>query len=347
MDKRTFIKHMGLLAGGVMALPSTAWASLRSRFSTQADAFTLPDLPFDYQALEPHIDEQTMRIHHGKHHAAYVANLNKAVAGSRLEGLSIRRVLNLLQPDELAIRNNGGGHANHSLFWKLLQPVVGATPDPDLAQAIDRSFGSMDQLKTQLLQAGMDRFGSGWAWLAMSSQGTLFISSTPNQDSPLMSQVVPQPGYPLIGIDVWEHAYYLKYQNRRKDYLEAVWQLLNWSTINQQYKTAQHPFVVWSDLDRFHDVMSSIYHPMEEGDLGPVKTRSGELAQEAKLLSRAAVPAQFAKASLSEGLARLRKDSASLHKLVQRGGSDDDIKTSLEALHDVFHQVIGMCIEEH
>ena len=346
MDKRTFIKQMGLLAGGVMALPSAAMAAFRGRFAPEADAFTLPELPFDFAALEPHIDEQTMRIHHGKHHAAYVANLNKAVTGSRFEGMSIRRILNLLQPDELAVRNNGGGHANHTLFWKLLTPAEGDAPSPELAQAIDRSFGSMDQLKTQLLQAGMDRFGSGWAWLAMSSQGELFISSTPNQDSPLMNLVVPRPGYPLIGIDVWEHAYYLHYQNRRKDYLEAVWQLINWNTVNQQFQSAQHPFIVWSDLDRFHDVMSATFHPMEEGNLAPIRARSGELSEEAKLLSRASVPAQFAKPGLSDGLARLRKDSASLHKLVQRGGSDDEVKSALTALHDVFHEVIGLCMED-
>jgi Fe-Mn family superoxide dismutase len=199
--------------------------------------FELPPLPYDYDALAPTIDEQTMRIHHDKHHQAYVDNLNKALEGTEWADRPLEQVLALL--DELpedrraAVRNNGGGHANHSLFWTIMKPGGGGSPSGDLAAAISDTFGDADQLKTQLNDAGVKRFGSGWAWLVWDGTG-LAVVSTPNQDTPLMTSDVP-----LLGIDVWEHAYYLNYQNRRPDYLEAWWNVVDWSAVGARFDTAR------------------------------------------------------------------------------------------------------------
>ena len=345
MDKRTFLKQGSLLAGGLWLAPWSSWAT-PARSPQRADAFTLPELGYAFDALEPQIDAQTMELHHGKHHAGYVAKLNAALTGSAYTGLSLRRVMNKLGPDDTAIRNNGGGHYNHSLFWKLLKPAGETAPSEALAAAIARDFGGMDPLWAQLRQAGLSRFGSGWAWLIADRSGKLAICSTPNQDNPQMYRVTDQPGYPLLGIDVWEHAYYLRYQNRRQEYLDAIWNLLNWQVISQQYETSQHPFILWEELDAYHDVMSATWHPAEEGDLAPLKARSGELVQAAQALGKSAVPATFDPKRLAPGLKQLRKDSAALHKAVQRGASDADLTTSLEALHGVFHGVMGQCMEE-
>jgi superoxide dismutase, Fe-Mn family len=196
-------------------------------------AYELPPLPYDYDALEPTIDEQTMRIHHDKHHQAYVDNLNKALEGTEWADRPINQVLALLDeiPEDkrAAVRNNGGGHANHSLFWTIMKPGGGGEPTGALAEAIEGTFGDPDQLKAQINDGGVKRFGSGWTWLIWDGTG-LALVSTPNQDSPLMNDDVP-----LLGIDVWEHAYYLKYQNRRPDYLAAWWDVVNWDEVGRRY----------------------------------------------------------------------------------------------------------------
>jgi Fe-Mn family superoxide dismutase len=200
-------------------------------------AYELPPLPYPYEALEPHIDEQTMRIHHDKHHQAYIDKVNAALEGTEWENRPIEQVLgaglDLLPEDKRAIvRNNGGGHANHSLFWEIMSPEGGGDPSGDLGAAIEDTFGSFDELRTMVNQAGVNRFGSGWTWLI--HDGTsLAVISTPNQDSPLMNDDVP-----LLGIDVWEHAYYLKYQNKRPDYLEAWWNVVNWDAVGERHAAA-------------------------------------------------------------------------------------------------------------
>ncbi|MGE0556123.1 MAG: superoxide dismutase [Gemmatimonadales bacterium] len=199
-------------------------------------AFELPALPYAYDALEPHIDEQTMRIHHDKHHAAYVANLNKALEGQgALAGKTIEALLGDLGavPEAIrgAVRNNGGGHYNHTLFWELMAPGGASTPGGGLAKAIDGAFGSLDAFKEQFHKAGMTRFGSGWAWLVQDASGKLAVESTPNQDTPVM-----EGKQALLGCDVWEHAYYLKYQNRRADYLTAWWSVLNWTVVGSRFR---------------------------------------------------------------------------------------------------------------
>ncbi len=199
-------------------------------------AHELPSLPYDYDALEPTIDEQTMRIHHGKHHQAYVDNLNKALDGTAWADSPVEEVITNLDavPEDrrAAVRNNGGGHANHSLFWQIMRPSGGGDPSGELEAAINEAFGGADALKAELNDAGVKRFGSGWTWLVVEG-GSLAVMSTPNQDSPLMEGKVP-----ILGIDVWEHAYYLKYQNRRPDYLAAWWDVVNWDEVAKRYAAA-------------------------------------------------------------------------------------------------------------
>ena len=194
-------------------------------------SFKLPDLPYDVNSLEPHIDARTMGIHHDKHHAAYTSNLNKAVESHpELAGKSIAELLSSLDdlPSSIrtAVQNNGGGFANHSLFWSIMSPDGGGAPSGELAGAIDEAFGSFDSFKETFTKAGMTRFGSGWAWLYVDASGKLAVTSTPNQDTPLMDGLTP-----LLGLDVWEHAYYLNYQNRRGDYIAAWWNVVNWSQV--------------------------------------------------------------------------------------------------------------------
>ena len=199
-------------------------------------AFELPALPYDHGALEPHIDARTMQIHHGKHHQAYVDNANKALDGTEWADKSVEEVVANLDKlpanKQAVVRNNAGGHANHSLFWQVMGPGGGGSPSGDLGAAIDSAFGSFDAFKQKFAQAGITRFGSGWAWLIKEGSG-LAVVSTPNQDTPLMEGKTP-----ILGVDVWEHAYYLRYQNRRPDYLKAWWNVVNWSAVDQSFAKA-------------------------------------------------------------------------------------------------------------
>jgi Fe-Mn family superoxide dismutase len=196
--------------------------------------FTLPALPYAFNALEPHIDARTMEIHHGKHHNAYVTNLNNAVAGKPEESLSIEEICKNISKYPVAVRNNGGGHYNHSLFWQIMAPNAGGSPSGALGDAINAAFGNFDEFKTKFNAAATGRFGSGWAWLIKDASGKLAISSTPNQDNPLMD-VAEVKGTPILGLDVWEHAYYLNYQNRRPDYCAAWWNVVNWSEVAKRF----------------------------------------------------------------------------------------------------------------
>ena len=198
-------------------------------------SFELPNLPYSYDALEPHIDARTMEIHHGKHHAAYTTNLNNAIAGTDLENLSIEEVM-VNGFENNAVRNNGGGFYNHNLFWELLSPT-GGTVTPTMEAAINEAFGSFDAFKELFVKAAMTRFGSGWAWLCV-KDGKLEVCSTPNQDNPLMPGVGCS-GFPILGLDVWEHAYYLNYQNRRPDYVQAFFNVINWEAVEARYNSAK------------------------------------------------------------------------------------------------------------
>jgi len=206
-------------------------------------SYTLPELPYAYDALEPHIDAQTMEIHHTKHHQAYVDKVNAAIEGTGLEINSIENLIADLsavpEAKRTAVRNNGGGHANHSLFWTLMEPGAGGTPSGDLAAAIDSDLGGFDAFKESFASAAANRFGSGWAWLVV-KDGKLAVGSTANQDSPLMGEEIAGiSGSPILGLDVWEHAYYLKYQNRRPEYIAAFWNVVNWDQVAQRYTRAK------------------------------------------------------------------------------------------------------------
>jgi superoxide dismutase, Fe-Mn family len=201
-------------------------------------AFELPALPYSTDALEPHIDSMTMTIHHGNHHAGYTNKLNAAIEGTDLEGKSIEDILKNLDMNNGAVRNNGGGYYNHDLFWKVMSPNGGGAPTGDVAAAIDESFGSYDAFKEKFAAAAGTRFGSGWAWLCVHPGGKLEICSTPNQDNPMMPGIGCE-GTPIMGLDVWEHAYYLKYQNRRPDYVQAFFNVINWDEVNSRYSSGK------------------------------------------------------------------------------------------------------------
>lgn len=202
--------------------------------------FELPKLPYDFNALEPHIDARTMEIHHGKHHAAYTTNLNNAIAGTELEGKSIEEILKNISKAPAAVRNNGGGFWNHNLFWEVMSPNGGAEPAGALLEAINRDFGTYATFREKFTAAAVSRFGSGWAWLCVHSGGKLEICSTPNQDNPLMDVDTRGCGAsPILGLDVWEHAYYLNYQNRRPDYVNAFYNIINWAEVNKRFEKSK------------------------------------------------------------------------------------------------------------
>jgi len=200
-------------------------------------AFELPALPYAFDALEPHIDARTMEIHHDKHHAAYTNNLNAAIAGTEWEGKSIESILAHISTLSPAIRNNGGGYYNHNLFWEVMAPNAGGEPSGDIADAINNAFGSFAAFKEEFTKAATTRFGSGWAWLCVKADKSLCVCSSPNQDNPLMD-VSDCPGTPVLGLDVWEHAYYLNYQNRRPDYISSFFHVINWNAVNERYAAA-------------------------------------------------------------------------------------------------------------
>jgi superoxide dismutase, Fe-Mn family len=200
-------------------------------------AFTLPELPYAYNALEPHIDARTMEIHHSKHHNAYVTNLNAALAGTEWEGKSLEELMHNISKLPVAVRNNGGGHWNHSFFWQIMGPNAGGAPSGALAEAINAQLGGFDKFKEEFSKAGATRFGSGWAWLCVTADKKLCVCSSPNQDNPLMD-IADCKGTPILGVDVWEHAYYLHYQNRRPDYLAAFYNVINWAEVEKRYAAA-------------------------------------------------------------------------------------------------------------
>jgi Fe-Mn family superoxide dismutase len=240
MDKRTFLKTSVLIGAGTVIVSNGFGGSKTGIIdaftgSSEGDEFLLPPLPYSYDALEPYIDTQTMQIHHDKHHAAYTKNLNAAVTADKLQGKKIEELLMNVSKYSMAIHNNGGGYFNHNFFWETLAPK-GGSPQGALAEAINKDFGSFQSLKDELSKKATAVFGSGWGWLIFAN-GKLITSTTANQDSPIMD-VVTEKGYPILNIDVWEHAYYLKYHNVRKDYVDAIWNVINWSKVSERYSKA-------------------------------------------------------------------------------------------------------------
>lgn len=244
MNKREFLKTAGLLSTGLVLSPILSCTSKAIATPTTAAAigpkgFELPSLGYAYNALEPHFDALTMEIHHTKHHSAYVSNLNNAIIDKReFAGKTIEQVCAEANAENAVVRNNGGGHYNHSKFWKWIAPGGSNAPTEPVLAAINASFGSLDEFKKQFNDAAKGRFGSGWAWLCVGPDKKLFISSTPNQDNPLMLKLTDKPGTPILGLDVWEHAYYLKYQNKRPDYINAFWNVVNWTNVESDFVAA-------------------------------------------------------------------------------------------------------------
>jgi superoxide dismutase, Fe-Mn family len=237
LTRRQFLSGLGMSAIATTYATQPVWAMHEVKPNATGE-FTLPPLPYSFDALEPHIDARTMQIHHDKHHVAYVKNLNAAVGKyPQLKGKNAETLLQTLSslPEEIrtVVRNNGGGHVNHSMFWQIMAPKAGGAPTGEIATAITETFGSFASFKTQFNEAGMKRFGSGWAWLVRSPDGKLQVMTTPNQDSPFLEGM-----FPIMGNDLWEHAYYLLYQNRRADYLEAWWNVINWGEVNKRYAEA-------------------------------------------------------------------------------------------------------------
>lgn len=319
-------------------------------FSTIAQTHKLPPLDYAYSALEPHIDAQTMEIHHSKHHQAYVNNLNKAIAGTKAESLPIEDLLINAEQRGSAIRNNGGGHYNHTLFWSILSPDADRTPNGILLDEIQKTFTSLDSLKKLINNAASTRFGSGWAWMYVTPAGKLAVSSTGNQDNPLMDAAKGERGIPILGIDVWEHAYYLKYQNKRGDYLSNIWNVIDWDAIDIRYQAAlKSPLLKkiekdsWQSLKDFHMVMGHTYHAMaDNGDFGPIKSRASELTAKAKLLQSSPIPPSFNTPTIKTAIENLVKGSEKLEKIVKKG-KEAKIKESLDKLHDTFHQIQELC----
>lgn len=314
-----------------------------------AAQFVQKPLPYAYAALEPYIDAQTMEIHYSKHHAAYVKNLNAAVVGTDIANSKIEDIFAKVSKYPDAVRNNAGGHYNHELFWSVLTDKK-TSLHPQLEEAIKATWTSVDSMKTLLNKAAATRFGSGWAWLFVTAEGKLAIGSSPNQDNPLMD-LSPIKGFPILGIDVWEHAYYLKYQNKRADYLTAIWNVVNWEEVSNRYFTVvpkKSKFDPWPELKAFHQVMSQTFHPMEEGNYAPIKARSAEMMQKADALAASTAPAEFNKPEVLKAVKKLKADSKKLNDLVTKKASDEVLKKSLTALHDTFHQIVGLCFgEEH
>jgi Fe-Mn family superoxide dismutase len=234
LHRRTFLKAAGLTVAGTVILGKTN--SLLGQDSPAVPLFTLPALPYAFDALEPHIDALTMEIHHGKHHKAYVDNLNKAVAENKIEERSLEKLFSSISKYPIAVRNNGGGHYNHSFFWKLMKPNGGGVPKGTLKTAIESGYGTFENFQTKFNEVAMSRFGSGWAWLTVHNN-KLTLGGTANQDNPLMDNSVLK-GKPVLALDIWEHAYYLKYQNRRKDYVTAWWNTVNWEQAEQNFVNA-------------------------------------------------------------------------------------------------------------
>ncbi|MBX7177827.1 MAG: superoxide dismutase [Saprospiraceae bacterium] len=308
--------------------------------------YKLPDLGYAYNALEPYIDSTTMYIHLNKHHNAYVNNLNNALKGTNGENLKITELLAEISKYSDAIRNNAGGHYNHSLFWTILTPKKNTAPDKELMEAINTSFTSLDSLRTLMNKAASMRFGSGWAWLYIDQNKKLAVGSSPNQDNPLMD-ASPIHGTPILGIDVWEHAYYLKYQNRRGDYLSAIWNVINWEEVTRRYHEvipkAKGKFDDWPEIISFHEVLASTFHPAEEGDFSAIRNRSGELSSKASALATSKIPAQFNKKEVIDVLSKLSSTTKALDKLVHKKSSDKTLMKSLTAVHDSFHQIVERC----
>jgi superoxide dismutase len=299
--------------------------------------FVQKPLPYSYAALEPHIDAQTMEIHFSRHHTGYIKNLNAAIAGSPIANAKIEDILANVSKYSEAVRNNAGGHYNHELFWTVLTGNK-TSLHPQLEEAIKSQWVTVDSMKALMNKAAATRFGSGWAWLYVTGEGKLAVGSSPNQDNPLMD-VSPIKGFPILGIDVWEHAYYLKYQNKRGDYLNAIWNVVNWEEVSNRYfkvVTKKSKFDVWPALKAYRAVIWETYVAAQGGNMQPIKTRSVELMQKADALVASEIPKDLNKPETVKAVKKLKTDSKKLNDMVQKKASDEAIKKMLTSVYTTY-----------
>lgn len=327
-------------------------SSLFLTAQSTTEVFKLLPLPYSYAALEPYIDAQTMEIHYSKHHQTYVSNLNKALVGSKYEKMTLSEILLRSSRTGDAIKNNAGGHYNHTLFWNILGQNQPFQPESSIGKAIISQWGTMDSLKKLMNAGALTRFGSGWVWLYVTPEKKLAVCSSANQDNPIMD-VMKERGIPILGIDVWEHAYYLKYQNKRGDYLGAIWNVINWSEVEKNYqKACQDPFLkviekdAWIELKEFHKVMAQTFHPAEEGNFDPIKTRAFELVLKGEAFKNSKIPSSYDNPKIRQALSDLVQQAKVVQALVIKNAKNEKIMSELIKVHDAFHVVEGLCSDE-
>lgn len=312
--------------------------------------YELPKLKYGYDAFQDKIDKETMQIHYEKHHAGYVTNLNKALEDKKYANLPLEMILLSATNLDNSIRNNAGGHYNHSLFWNILTPEKNTVSSEKLTHAIIENFGSHENMISKLNQAAATRFGSGWAWLIVTPDLKLAITSSANQDNPIMNIDGPR-GLPIIGIDVWEHAYYLKYQNKRADYLTSVTDLINWKEVSTLYENAlSNPLLKdiekssWKELVEFHKTMSLTFHSAEKGNFNPIKSQHAQLNEKATQLKTGNIPSSFNNEIVKNTIDQLIVETTKLSKITaKKKANETTILKQLNIVHDVFHQLQGAC----
>jgi len=325
--------------------------SLISGFSQDEPKFTLPELKYGFEALEPHIDAKTMEIHYSKHHKAYLDNLNKSGANTiSASGLgTIEELMLTVDGKQASVRNNGGGHYNHTLFWEILSPSAKKMAEGKLATAIKNQFVSQDSLIKLMNAEGLKRFGSGWVWLIVTPLKTLAVVSTANQDNPLMNLEDMKRGVPVLGIDVWEHAYYLKHQNKRGEYLNTIWNVVDWAQVEKNYEAAVNSPLLkkidkssWKAYKEFNQLYSQINLPAQSGDYSLLKSKSGELVEKAEMLSKSNIPASFQNTDIKKIIGKVVSEVKDLSKAATKKPKDEVIKQKLADLQLAYTELMNI-----
>ena len=317
--------------------------------SVSAQKYTLPKLNFAYEALAPYIDSATMYIHLNMHHKAYVDNLNKALAGTPDSNMRLEQILVTASKQNEIVRNNAGGHYNHSLFWEILSPNAAKDPSPELTLDINNTFKSLDSLKTLINQTAASRFGSGWVWLILTPDKKLKVTSSSNQDNPLMDKMNNIRGIPILGIDLWEHAYYLTYQNRRADYMKAIWNVIDWNAVSKKYNEALTSPIMkylkgenWVAFKNFHDAMTDISMNMQKGEIQPIRDKAANILKLARAMDTDPIPATYATEEVKKAIKEIIDDCTQLNEVVVKKGSDAALKEKLSTIREPFKVIMDL-----
>jgi hypothetical protein len=317
--------------------------------TVSAQKYTLPKLNFAYEALAPYIDSTTMYIHLNMHHKAYVDNLNKALAGTPDSNMRLEQILVTASKQTEVVRNNAGGHYNHSLFWEILAPNAAKTPSPELSLEINNTFKSLDSLKTLINQTAASRFGSGWVWLIVTPDKKLKVTSSANQDNPLMDKMNSIRGLPILGIDLWEHAYYLNYQNRRGDYMKAIWNVIDWNAVSKKYNEALTSPIMkylkgenWTAFRNFHDAMTDISMNAQKGDMQPIRDKTAEILKLARAMDTDPIPTAYATEEVKKAIKDIVADCTQLNDVVVKKGTDAALKEKLSTIREPFKVIMDM-----